>query len=305
MLEQTVFLTADRAVSVRVHKMKSTDEWVFAVFDFIIGVGDTKKKYSETAGHVWLHILQNNLYEPAIQFCPLVRFPGPLEDPRGSPCVSAYGLSVLYTHMQDHFGHRVKEEYIQEIDASIRAMLCNNVEPHVEMYDDGEIEAQEKEAVGQHFAGCKRKYSYLVDGVEMTETEIGAIRNDFVENINKMKEQHAAEMKRLVSELKTANEQIATFNFETKKTTGIRLAEILEDMKVVLKNPNHIRDLGSKVKAAFETEYDGKTFKKKDITYYFVEDKPLLEHLVQRELVLLDAESASLPETSLALEAPH
>ena len=160
MLEQTVFLTADRVVSLRVHKMISTDKWVFSTFDFIIGVGDTKKRYSETAGEVWLHISKNNLHGPAIQFCPLVIFSGPLDDPRGTPCVSAYDLSVVYKHMKYHFGNRVRKEYELDIDASMRTMLCTNLESPVEMYGDGEIEAQEKET-GLNHAGCKRNIRIL------------------------------------------------------------------------------------------------------------------------------------------------
>lgn len=303
MLEPTVFLTADRAVSVRVHKMKLNDTWVFSVFDFIIGVGDTKKKYSESVGHVWLHALQNNMDEDSIQNCPLVLFPGPLESPKGIPCVSAFGLAVLFSYMHQEFPHRVKEEYRKEIEDTITSMLGNNVEGRVEMYDDGEIEA------GGNYAGVKRKYSYLVDGVEMTESEIGTMRSDFTERIKKMEEQYEAERKRLTTELKMANVQLVKVNetveFEKKKKTAVRLGQILEDMKIEVKNATHLRELGLKVKTAFETEYDGKTFKNNDTVFYFAEDRQVVEHLVQREWTLIKVEVPSAPETSSAFVVPE
>lgn len=115
----------------------------------------------------------------------------------------------------------------------------------------------------------------------MTETEIGTMLNDFMEHINKMNEQHETEMKRVMSELKMANEQIAMIDFEKRKENWISALSDSRGHEGGLKNPNHIRNLGLKVKVALETEYDGTTFKKQNTVHCFAEFKPAYEHLAQ------------------------
>ena len=291
MLESTVFLTSDGKVALRAHQLESTKEWVFHVFDLIIKVGDVKKKYAETPAHVWVHAVTNIVHPNPIHDCPLITFDGPYEDPEGTPCVNALGLSVLYIHMLTYFGHRVIKEYENEVMATLKQMMTSNG-MGVRNHDDGEVDPKWERCHSGH-AGMKRQYSYLVGDMEMTEGEILSMRNDYIERMQQMSEKHAEEKMKLLSALELAQNQVATLTaaqeLETKKKSGFRLKELLEEMNVKVAD---VSGFGSRIKGLFESdEFNGTTFKRRDVIHYFEEDRPTVEKLVRREMVLLDVES--------------
>ena len=303
MLEPTVFLTSDRKVALRAHKLESTQEWVFHVFDLIIKVGDDKKKYAETPAHVWVHAVTNIELPNPIHDCPLITFDGPYEDPNGTPCVNALGLSVLYIHMLNYFGHRVIKEYENEVMATLKEMITSN-NMRVDKHDDGEVDPKWKRCDSGH-AGMKRQYSFLVGDMEMTEGEILSMRNDYIERMLKMSEKHAEEKMKLSSALELAQNQVATLTaaqeLETKKKSGFRLKELLDEMNVKVAD---VSGFGYRIKKLFESdEFNGTTFKRRDVVHYFEEDRPTVEKLVRREMVLLDVESvcSSIPEVAADL----
>ena len=298
MLEPTVFLTSDRKVALRAHQMKSTKEWVFSVLDLIVEVGDIKKKYTETAAHVWLHAVANITDSDVIHNCPLVVFPGPNEDPEGTPCINALGLSVLYSHMLDHFGHRVIKEYEKEVMAKLREMITQGNNLEVKEHDDGEVDPKWE----RRYAGTKRRFSYLVGDMEMTEGEILSMRNDYIERMQKMGEKHAEEKMKLLSSLELAQNQLATITaaqeLEAKKKKGFRLKELLEDLNVKVAD---VSGFGARIKGLFEgDEFNGTTFKHRDVVHYFADDRTTVEKLVRREMLFLEVESVFNPKPEIA-----
>ena len=288
--EATVFLSKDRKVAVRVFHMETSEnwpnppEWVFPAMDFIVKVGDVNKQYTESAGAVWASALQNLTDDDSIQVCPCVVMKGPNEYSRGVPCINALGLSKLYHYMIQRFPHRVVGEYEKEVMETLRIMFtAGDIQSRIEMHDDGEIAEQ----LGQPAVGSKRAYSYLVGDVKMTEADMVATmkRNQELEKENE------ALKAQVESKAKQYANLVTRMSEKEPEKMGFRLKDLVEEMK--LKVPPVLMDvLEFRVKAAFEEEFDGKTFIRNRKTAYYYPDKSTVEALVRTQFVLIQTECA-------------
>ena len=84
---------------------------------------------------------------------------------------------------------------------------------------------------------------------------------------------------------------VARMSEKEPEKMGFRLKDLVEEMK--LEVPPVLMDvLGFRVKAAFEEEFDGKTFTRNGKIAYYYPDKSTVEALVRTQFVLIQTECA-------------
>ena len=281
--EPTLFLTKDREVQVRAYTTKRGKE-VFCVKDFIRQTA-SKVMGPNDAMVYWLSSLAKLMHEEHILEQYMVQFPGPYE--KGNVCIRAEGLLVLYEHLCTRFDW-VNKQYESEVRSTLHAIVeSKSAAAFVELFDDGEVDALLAER-GDRDLDCPPEGSEFL----YVDPEEGAKLKAVQEDRDRVVRELIAQLEAKSMALDEANAEIREIKAEQdakrRKHTGFTVSDVLKAKGLTVgAREVFCKRLIAKFKALHP---ERAMFKRNDVACFCVEDRLIVEKMVdtEYELMLLD-----------------
>jgi hypothetical protein len=275
--ELTLFLTKDREVQVRAFTTKRGKE-VFCIKDFI------RQTASKTMGPndavvYWLSCLGKLMHEDAILDQYMVKFPGPYE--QANVCIRAEGLVLLYAHMCERFAW-VEKKYQSEIRNVLFAIVeRKTATAYMEMFDDGEVDELMVER-GDRSLACPpegSRFNYVEPELDAKLKVAEAEKQRAVNELIAKLEAKTLALDEANAKLREKEEEEQ--DAKRHKKDGFTVADVLKAKNLPLDSKEvFCKRLISKFKTAYP---DRRTFKRHDTSYFYAEDRQIVEELAVAE----------------------
>jgi hypothetical protein len=272
--ELTLFLTKDREVQVRAFTTKRGKE-VFCVKDFIRQTAN-KTMGPNDAVVYWLSCLGKLMHENAIMEQYMVKFLGPYE--QANVCLRAEGLLLLYAHMCERFDW-VEKKYQSEIRNALFTIIeRKTAAAYMEMFDDGEVNELLAERGDRNLTSPPEgsKFNYVEPELDAklkaAEAEKQRVVNELIAKI----EAKTLALDEANAKLREKEEEEE--DAKRRKKDGFTVADVLKAKNLPLDSKEVFC---KRVISKFKTAYpDRRTFKRHDTSYFFAEDRKIVEEMV-------------------------
>jgi hypothetical protein len=285
--EATLFLSKDRELQVRAHRTGKGKE-VFCVKDFIRTTA-SKQMGPDDAMVYWLSSMARLAHEREVMDSRMVQFLGPYE--KEQVCLSAEGLLILYHYLSERFPW-VDPVYRQEVVEVLSAVAHRKGwERHVEMHDDGEVDALVAERGDRELDGPPEGSRFLY-----LDSEEGGVT---MEEAHELLEESKKTAARLREEVRMRDVELVAVRAELKehermrdakrrKGAGFKLSALIDEKKYPMAAA--VRDqVCKKVIASFRARFpEHETFMKHGAVHFYAEDEGVVKELLVEELESLD-----------------
>ena len=269
--EPTLFLSADNLIQVRAHTTRK-GLGVYCVRDFIRMTA--RKQLSPTdAMTYWMSAASSRALrtEHDIQDQYGVQFQGAYE-PR-SVCLTAAGLLMLFHYMITKWD-LVLEEYKEEVQGRLMALVEGKGAEYVWDHDDGEVDEmlaamEAAKAKGEGLEAPPENWPFFFEE-EKADPEVAEELKECIDAVAEIT-------------IEAEKEELGVAKVARDRKNAFSLKGLMEQMDIKIDRA-FMPAMGKAVSAKFkELCPGGETFSKKKTTYFYDDDRECLEILIQEE----------------------
>ena len=316
--ENLLFLTGNADnFAIRCHK-DDNGKYFYSVREFINNV-HVNIMSPEDAEILYVRILISLPADRPYLLPKEVQFLGPYEKP--IPCIPMAGLSIVYHYLDKK--NKIIAKQKAEFNVTLADCIAGNESKHVRLFDDGQVRKQEQEYAqammnGECLDGRPPKGSIAVfdptmyyseeniksmnpiplkQAMEAKMAELKSMKDAHEDVVEKLKK----ELREMIKLLKEKEKQVEEKSQELRevkvddrrkkqKGEAFTLRTVVGNLNIDITN-TQFNVLSQRIAKIMREQYtDRATFSKQRITYYYPDEKNLLELLVAKEMVKVLAE---------------